>query len=232
MTATKQTAPKNTAPKTAPKSRAQKKIVDNQGIAQQQQTAILEALQTRVQKLQNKQAQDPTFKVAVEWARIIPAVKDQSFVNSLALLNGALDVDGLVKVLPNHEGRGTNYVQAKTVEKVVRMIHAFALRDLSKLDDYQQQVIFNALYNGDALSIRAAQASLSKRVQCEGLSETIKSRGSYTAGTACAQASQVREVLRVLGIAEVQKGKRDDVLKVNEARASVLREVFAMSGAE
>jgi polyhydroxyalkanoate synthesis regulator phasin len=226
---TKQAPAVKTTGKTV--SRTQKKIIDNQGIAQQQQGAILEALETRVRKLQEKQAIDPTVRIAVEWARIIPAVKDSSFVNSLALLNGALDIDGLVKVLPNAETRGTGYVQAKTVEKVVRMIHAFALRDLSKLDDYQQQVIFNALYNGDALSIRAAQASLSKRVMCEGLKETIKSRGSYTAGTATAQASQVREVLRVLGIAQVNKGKRDDVLTVNEQRASVLREVFSM-GAE
>jgi hypothetical protein len=224
-TTTKTTAPKKT-------TRSTKRVSDNLSIAQQQQAQVIEAVETRMQKLKDKQAQDPSFKIAVEWARILPAVKDESFARSLAMLNGALDIDGLCKVIPNAEGRGANYVQAKTVEKVVKMVHAFALRDLSKLDPYQQQVVFNALYNGDALSIRAAQASLSKRVACEGLSETIKSRGSYTAGTATSQASQVRDVLRVLGIAEVNKGKRDDVLRINETRAQVLREVFAMNEPE
>jgi hypothetical protein len=42
----------------------------------------------------------------------------------------------------------------------------------------------------------------------------------------------VRDVLRVLGIAEVNKGKRDDVLRINETRAQVLREVFAMNEPE
>ena len=227
MTTTTKT-PKTTTTKT----RSGKRIADNLSIAQTQQQQVIAAVQARVDTLNKKKENDPSFIIAAEWARILPAVKDESFARSLAMLNGALDIDGLCKILPNAEGRGANYIQAKTTEKIVKMVHAFALRDLSKLDPYQQQVVYNALYNGDALSIRAAQASLSKRVACEGLSETIKSRGSYTTGTATSQASQVRDVLRVLGIAEVNKGKRDDVLKINEARAQVLREVFAMGEPE
>lgn len=169
--------------------------------------------------------------VAVEWASIAKHISDDSFVRSLALLDGAIDIENLTRILPNYDKNKvikTDYIQAKTVQKAVRMVHAFALRDLSKLDPYQQQVIVNALFNGDKLSMRGALASLSRMIECEGMSETLKSRASYTAGTAGAQASQVRELLRVLGLGTTVKGGRDDTLTVNEERAKVLRDIFAM----
>lgn len=230
-TTTKTAAPKKTAAaKTAaPKktTRSAKRIADNLDSGQVLQAQFTEAVKARVATLEAKKQQDPGTFIAVEWARITKHVQDPSFARSLAMLHGALDLGFLLRILPNVDTRGETYVQAKTVEKIVKMIHAFALRDLSKLDGYQQQVIFNALYNGDALTIRAAQASLSRRVSNEGLSETLKSRGTNTPGTATSQASQVREVLRLLGIAQVNKGARDDKLVMHEDKARVLREVFA-----
>ena len=203
-------------------SKGAQRIAQNLKVAQAQREQILGAVHARVATYTEANAKPP-----VEWARIEKAINDESFVKSLSMLNGALDIDALCANVRSTT-KGPNYVQAKTVEKTVRMVHAFALRDLSKLDNYQAQVIGVSLFNGGALSLTGAQASLSRRVAYDQGREQIKSRAGYTVGTASSQASQVREVLRVLGLAVVNKGKRDDTFTVNEARAQVLREVFAL----
>lgn len=207
---------------------SRQKIVALRTKALKQRDTMIEKIASRVQYLT-----DNNQHVAAEWARIVKHINDDSFVNSLALLDGALDIAGFTDKLANvNKSDRANYVQAKTVEKIVRMVHAFALRDLSKLDTYQQQVINNALHNAGDMSITACQASLSRRVECEGLREQIKSRASYTTGTASSQTGQVRDVLRVLGLAEVNKGKRGDVFKLNQARMNVLREIFDVAQVE
>lgn len=208
---------------------SKQKIAANLKKATGQRDTMLVAVGNRVSALEK----GGQF-VAVEWAGITKAIKDDAFVRSLALLDGAIDIENLNRILPNYDKTKvvkTDYIQAKTVQKAIRMIHAFALRDFGKLDTYQTQVIHNALFNGDKLTMRGTLASLSRMVNCEGLNETLK-RAHYSAGTAGAQASQVRELLRVLGLGTTTKGAQNDTLTVNEERAKVLRDIFSMGEIE
>lgn len=219
-----------TTKQTTRKTRTQKtRVQDNQALALGVRDDLVQGIKTRTAKLA-EQGQH----IATEWARILRGIdgdNGQGFVNAVALLGDAIDTATLVRIVPNtvKTGDRTGYVQAKTVEKIVNLVHTIAQGDLGKLSDYSAQVLHNALTNGDALSMRGALASLSRRVECEGLSETISKRANYSAGTASAQASQVRDALRILGLAQVSKGKRDDTFTLNPERVSKLREVFAMS---
>lgn len=194
--------------------------------------AMVNAIDRRVTALT-----DAGTHVAVEWAIIrkgIAGDNGQGFVNALATLHGLIDVAPLVDMLPNHDAKGTpavRYVQAKSVQKVVNALHALAGGTCDKMSAYTLQVLRAALDNGGAISLTGAQASLSRRI-AKPDAVTLTSRANYTPGTASAQASQVREVVRVLKLGDVNKGKRDDTLTLSEQALTKLRAVFAMGEGE
>lgn len=196
-------------------------------IARETAKVWADSIALRVGKLQ-----DAGKPVAVEWALIGKTLGNESFPNALALLigSGSIETETLTRILPTHEGRGTGYVQAKTVQKIVNMIFTLAAGDVGKLSDYTSQVLYHALQNHDALSIDGARASLSKRCSRIDLPnrENIDKPANYSTGTASSQASQVREVLRVLGLATVEKYKKGDTFKLNEKRVEALRGLYAL----
>lgn len=187
--------------------------------------ALVAAVSVRVEKLTTAGSH-----VAVEWAGITKTLQTEGFANQLALLNGGIDLAPLVRMLPLLKGETVpvNYVQAKSVQKMLKVIDAFASQSGAAMGDYTVQVLYNALHNGGSLSLNGAQASLSRRVSNEGSSETLATRGNYTPGTASAQASQVREVVRVLGIGSTVKGKRNDTLTLDPARVEALRAILGI----
>lgn len=201
--------------------------VDNLSAAQTVCADLISSIDRRVTRLT-----DTGRTVAVEWAKIRSSIENPGFVNALSVLmgTGSIDIEQLQRVMPNADVKGTGYVQAKTVQKCVNMVHTLAANDLHKLSDYTSQVLNAALHNGNALSIAGGLASLSKRVQGIDLpnNENVTSRADYTPGTASAQTSQVREVFRILGIAEVNKGKRGDTFTLNPARVEALRGLYAL----
>ena len=204
-----------------------KRITKNQAHAIETRDALVAAISLRVQKLT-----DRNEHVATEWARITKSATTDGFTNQLALLKGGIDLAPLLAAIPRHKSETdkNGYVQAKTVEKVMKVINAFATQTSDAMGDYVVQVIYNALHNGGSLSLNGAQASLSKRVSNEGSSEALKSRGNYTPGTASSQASQVREVVRMLDLGETTKGKRNDIMTLHPKRVEQLREIFNLDG--
>lgn len=178
-------------------------------------------------------------KAPIELQAFVKIVTNDGFANALAMLIGSesIETDTLTRIIPLTKewdgAKGSAYVQAKTLIKIANMVHTLAANELHKLSDYTSQVLFAALHNGDALSIAGAQASLSRRVHNVDLpnNEQITNRARYTPGTACAQASQVRDCLGILGLAEVNKGKRGDTLKLNPARVEKLRALYATDAA-
>lgn len=185
------------------------------------------SIDARVTKLQ-----DRGEFVAVEWAIIKSTISAESFAVALAMLIGSQSIDTapLSRMLPlcKWETTRENYIQAKTVQKIVNLIHTLAANDLHKLSDYTSQVLYAALHNGDALSIPGALASLSKRVSNVDLpnGEQVTKRGSYSTGTASAQASQVRMLLGALGLAQVTKGKKGDTFVLDATRVQNLRALY------
>lgn len=203
------------------------KIADGQVEAQSIADQLVAAVDRRVSKLEEKGEH-----IAVEWARIKKIAQTEGFNNQIALLNGALDFAPLLAAIPRlkTETTPTGYVQAKTVEKILKVVDAFCVKSDDPLGTFIVQVVYTALHNGGALSLTGAQASLSRRVSNEGLSESIPHRAGYSPGTASSQASQVRCALAMLGLADIIKGKRDDVLHIKGERMPELRELFAMQG--
>lgn len=208
-------------------SNRKNRISKNQETAIALRDAMVGAISARVQNLIENEK-----PVAVEWAGIVKTIdgeNGQGFVNALAALQGFIDFAPMLAILPNFDKtkvHATAYVQAKTVVKVVNLAHALAGGTSDKLSAYTLQVLAAALDNGGALSLQGAQASLSRRV-AKPDTESITSRASYSVGTASAQSSQVRDVLRVLGLAEVNKGKRNDVLRLSDTAQEKLRALFA-----
>lgn len=218
----------NTGSKSTATRRTRKSVtIDNLSIAQTVCADLITSIDRRVTRLQ-----DTGRTVAVEWAKIRSSIDNPGFVNALSVLmgTGSVDIEPLQRIMPNADIKGTGYMQAKSVQKVVNMVHTLAANDLHKLSDYTSQVLNAALHNGNALSIAGGLASLSKRVQGIDLpnGEQVTSRADYTPGTASAQTSQVREVFRVLGIAEVCKGKRGDTFTLKPEKVEALRTLYSL----
>lgn len=205
-------------------SKRQTRITKNQQAATETRDRIVAIIGARKQALID--AQQP---VAIEWDRIVKNVSQPGFVNALAALHGFVSFDTLCDILPNHDKRAvvaTRYVQAKTVEKVVNLTYALAGGTTDKMSAYTLQVVAGLLANAGALTITGAQATLSRRI-AKPDDVTLNSRANYTTGTAGAQASQVRDLLRVLGLAEVNKGKRDDRATLTPQAIEKLGALFA-----
>lgn len=209
----------------------QKRITKGMQRAIETRDALIAAVATRVEKIKGTGTDEAPAIVAVEWSRITKIAQTEGFVAQLALLNGGIDLAPLIASIPKlrSETPKEGYTQAKTVEKVMRVIDGLASRTSVSMGDYVTQVIYSALVNGGALSMNGALSSLSRRVSNEGNSEALPSRANYSPGTASAQASQVREVVRMTGLGTTTKGKRGDVLTLDPKRVEVLREVFALS---
>ncbi len=170
-------------------------------------------------------------KPAVEWSKIQKVLTNDGFVNALAMLQGvgAITTDNLTRMLPVMV-KGDNYIQAKTMVKALNMITTLACGKASTLSDYTSQVLSAALENKNSLSIRGGLASLSRRVDKVDLpnSEHVTSSARYTPGTACAQNSQVRECLRVLGLASTHKGVKGDTMHLVPERVENLRKLYSL----
>jgi hypothetical protein len=145
-------------------------------------------------------------------------------VRQIAACGRAFDVEQVAKRL-HVCTQGDTYVAVKVAEKVCKFIDAVFSGNSARSTDYAVQVICNALDMGGSISINDALASLSRRVAPD--SASLKSRGSYTPGTAGAQASQIRMLALYLGFADVSKGKRNDILKIKADRMPELCELFA-----
>lgn len=220
---------KTSTPRAPRTSKRVQKAQSNQATAQALRDEMVSIIGRRTQALR-----DDGKHVATEWARIVKSVNNEGFVNALAIVQGNISFGEVLRVLPHHDsdkGARVNYVQAKTVEKIVNITQALAGGTSDKLSDYVAQGLHGALTNGGALSLQGLQAALSRRVACPD-NETLTSRAGYTPGTASSQASQVREALRLMGLADTIKGKRNDIMQVRAEAMPKLRELFAMGETE
>ena len=167
-----------------------------------------------------------------EWARALKWAETdaEGSARQIAALGKAFDFAHVCDILPNTTGTDT-FIATKVVEKVVKFIDAVFTQSPAHASDYTVQVIFNALKNGGELHLSDVYASLSRR--CIGSeSSNLATRGNYTKGTAGAQGSQVRELARVLRFAEVNKGKRADVMRIKPERMVELCELFGVTSVE
>ena len=152
----------------------------------------------------------PEGKHRGSFERAVEAVKDQ------------IDFDFLLKIIGKAKQDGandSNYVQAKVIEKINKLIFALANNDLRATDNHTRSLMVNAMLNGK-LSSKAAFATLVKVEWGEDISEMLRERNNYTAGTGSTQLSSTKETMRILGLSINPKGtKNADFCFTDEGQA-------------
>lgn len=107
-----------------------------------------------------------------------------------------------------------NYMQCKTVEKIVRFIKAFGHRDFRMLDPHTRVITLNALKNNGVISSKGAFCALTSLEMKDAIGETLIDKRTYSAGTGSTQLSSTRELFRILGLTNGVKGARDAAIDI------------------
>lgn len=126
----------------------------------------------------------------------------------------------------NELGKGIE--QTKSVVKIARTIGAIASGLRSALDKNSSEAIDALLRMQNHATVRELAFSQSRAATRTGdtfnvRTELFKCTANYSAGTASAQVSQVRQVLNTLGFfSDFTKGKTNDDAKLNEYGLTML----------
>jgi hypothetical protein len=145
-----------------------------------------------------------------------------SFERAVETVKDQIDFEFLLKIIGKAQQSGandSNYVQAKVIEKINKLIFALANKDMRACDRHTSSLMVNAMLNGK-LSSKAAFATLVKVEWGEDISEMLRERNSYTAGTGSTQLSSTKECMRILGLSDNPKGtKNADFTFTEEGKA-------------
>jgi len=151
-----------------------------------------------------------------------------SFERAVETVKDQIDFDFLLRIIGKAKQDGandSNYVQAKVIEKINKLIFALANRDMRALDRHTASLTVNAMLNGK-LSSKAAFATLVKVDFGEDITELLRERNNYTAGTGSTQLSSTKEAMRILGLSENPKGTKNADFTFTEEAKALLCERF------
>lgn len=152
----------------------------------------------------------------------------RSMLNAVEAVRGAVDFDLLIKIIGKHAPNGANdseYVQAKVIEKINKLIFALAQGNFRLADNHSRSLMVNALLNGKLCS-KAAFATLVKVQWSDEISETLRERNNYTSGTGSTQLSSTKEMMRILRLSDSVKGTRNADFAFNETGSAFIVERF------
>ncbi|OYV36832.1 MAG: hypothetical protein B7Z80_14525 [Rhodospirillales bacterium 20-64-7] len=124
-----------------------------------------------------------------------------------------------------HKSAHAGYIQTKTVQKFGQFLPFIAQNIFPTQGNMRCALLAMVKYN-DYLTVKEMIA-VQSRVYAENadlfkMREGMRAESGYTAGTASSQTGQIRDLLRVLGLADVRKSARDDVAKLNEQGIELL----------
>lgn len=140
-------------------------------------------------------------------------------------------VDKWVK-MQNPTGKGDAFIAVKANIKIVDTLYAIGAGLVSHIDDYSATLIANAFANkGDSITSKTALVSLSKGIEYHALDnvQVLRARMNKAESTASTQRSSTREMLRVLGLADVIKGKTEDNITLTEKGREILSPLFCIA---
>lgn len=153
----------------------------------------------------------------------------REFVKAVEETKSIFDFGFMLSVIEKGKPSGSTdaqYMQAKTVEKIIKFVKAFGFKDFRMLDPHTRLIMFNAMYNNGIISSKGAFASLVKvefDMHDSASGEIIKQRSGYSPGTGSAQLSSTRELFRILGLCESVKGAKDAaIIFTDEAKAALI----------
>lgn len=234
--APKKTSTKKSAPVAAP-------AVDAPVLSQAQTIVakLFDAVTARVQFLR-----DNSLVVSSEFKGIIDHLDPQGssykgFVRSIEQCNARVSFNTLTSIIGKAKparGNDADYVQAKVVEKIIKLVKGIGFNDFRILDNHTRSLLINTTINAQRITSKVAFATLVK-VEFDALDNQdfrMKARNNYTAGTGSTQLSSSREMMRIMGLSDSAKGKRDADFTFTDDAQALFNERFEaiakLTGAE
>lgn len=152
----------------------------------------------------------------------------RAMLHAVEQTKSIFDFEPLMNCIGKHKMNGANdasYLQAKTIEKVIKFVKAMGNRDFRMLDNHTRSLIVNTMVNNGCISSLAAFATLTK-VDSEEISEIIRARNSYSHGTANSQKGSSRELFRIMGVTTGIKGAKGEGINLTDAAKQAFAEHF------
>ena len=140
--------------------------------------------------------------------------------------------DAFIANATNHDAKACArdaFVAVKVNVKIVRMLDAIGRGSIAPADEYSQTIIANALHNDGKIISKAALVCLSSNIEFDELDATqvIKNRMRKAATTASTQRSSTREALRILDLAQCNKGAKGDDIELTSKGRELIEPLFA-----
>ena len=182
--------------------------------------AIVAAMQSRVTNAPNENQRETLKTELAYFVR-------EAFAAQLAELE-SLGFDGarfatMLGNAPDAAQTGKSnrneFIAVYSLQKVRKIVSALtASGGLNALDGYTRAILLNLEALGSLNNVDARR-SLSSKIERDEMQQVnaIKRVKNCSPATACTQASSTREALRVLGICNVNKGARGDVISYTTA---------------
>lgn len=190
---------------------------------------IARAIATRIEKVQNSQAADNAKASQIKQLLPLLKVADDKRVKHARELMSETDFNEVAKIIATCDEHGKGIEQVKTVVKIIDVIKNVS-QGLSAKSNNFNCCIQAMLHNGNTASrseLVIAQSAKAREGLAHKAREGFVTRSlSYSIGTGDSQASQVLQVLRVLGFADYNKGERDGVATMREYGYSMLSRAY------
>lgn len=190
---------------------------------------IARAIATRVEKLQNAQIADSAKASQIKQLMPLLKVADDKRVKHARELMTDTDFNEVAKIIASCDEHGKGIEQVKTIVKIIDVIKNVS-QGLSAKSNNFNCCINAMLHNGNTASRSELVIAQSAKAR-EGLAGKVREgfnvrSSSYSIGTGDSQASQVLQVLRVLGFATYNKGEREGVATMKEYGYSMLSRAY------
>lgn len=190
---------------------------------------IARAIATRIEKLKASQAGEVAINSQVKQLLPLLKVADDKRIKHARSLMTETDFNEVVKVIATCDESGKGIEQVKTVVKIIDVIKNVS-QGLSAKSNNFNCCINAMLQNGNTASrseLIVAQSAKARDGFAGKVRDgfTVRSSG-YSIGTGNSQASQVLQVLRVLGFADYNKGEREGIATMREYGFNMLSRAY------
>ena len=122
------------------------------------------------------------------------------------------------------------YMQVKSIAKLIQIIESIG-KGLTCKDNYIDPIMYTLVENENHANCAELICTLSSKAREDvnqfAVRDSIKVRRGFTKGTATSQTGQIRDLLRVLGLANVKKGGKNSEATLNEYGVSVLSPIYS-----
>ena len=178
------------------------------------QAVILAALQVRIDNAPNENQKD---NLQTEYKFFA----DNNGAIILNKVSNIIDIQTLANKIAITDKSNIDYVAVYALQKIRKMIYAFANNTKSFIDGYSNSIISN-MVKLQEITNKSALVALSKSVEYTELDKVqeIKRTINVAVSTASTQASSTRQMLNILKIANVTKRKNSDEFSFNDNDAA------------